>query len=226
MQTANPATPRGRESRWRPRKLRNKKEVSIPRVFDQIHRLALFAGRAGGIRILSGIGLVLLGVSRQSVQHAVVGVPIMLLAVGEFSIGLGLRRLRPWARLGAPILSGIGLLAFPLGTIINAYILYLVLSAKGPAVFLSPEVLSSLLSRRRTSSAGLDNSFDRARDSAVADWLDSSFSLDFTQLVPTIVLSCAETAVLRVDAEQNREERSADFKDLHRFFAGEIMAAV
>jgi hypothetical protein len=45
------------------------------------------------------------------------------------------RRLKPWARIGSGILSGIGLLGFPIGTIINGYILYLLFSKKGSMVF-------------------------------------------------------------------------------------------
>tara|TARA_R110002073_G_scaffold315027_1_gene487456 strand:- start:1340 stop:1984 length:645 start_codon:yes stop_codon:yes gene_type:complete len=59
-----------------------------------------------------------------------------------FSLGLlqgftavGLRRLRPWARIVAIVFSVIGLLAIPLGTIISAFILYLLLSEKGKMVF-------------------------------------------------------------------------------------------
>jgi hypothetical protein len=57
------------------------------------------------------------------------------------SIGWGLRRLHTWSRIPTIILSGIGLLAFPLGTIINGYILYLVASEKGRIVF-SPQYKS------------------------------------------------------------------------------------
>jgi len=53
-------------------------------------------------------------------------------------IGGGLRKLDPKVRTVATILTALGLLAFPLGTLINAYILYLLLSAKGKLVF-SPE---------------------------------------------------------------------------------------
>jgi hypothetical protein len=59
----------------------------------------------------------------------------LLLGVGQLWVGFGLRRLRKWARIPTGILSGFGLLGFPLGTIINAYILYLVFSQKGKMVF-------------------------------------------------------------------------------------------
>ncbi|HAV64940.1 MAG TPA: hypothetical protein DCY13_21535 [Verrucomicrobiales bacterium] len=53
----------------------------------------------------------------------------------QFAAGLGLRRLRNWARIVAAILSALGLLSFPVGTLINGYILYLLLSKKGQMVF-------------------------------------------------------------------------------------------
>ena len=57
------------------------------------------------------------------------------LAGVQIWVGLGLRRLKPWARIPTGILSGIGLLGFPLGTLINGYILYLIFSEKGKTVF-------------------------------------------------------------------------------------------
>lgn len=47
----------------------------------------------------------------------------------------GLWDLKPWARIVAAVLSGIGLIGFPIGTLISAYFLYLLLSAKGVMVF-------------------------------------------------------------------------------------------
>ena len=48
---------------------------------------------------------------------------------------IGLRQLRSWARIVSGVLSGIGLLGFPLGTLLNGYILYLLFSKKGTMVF-------------------------------------------------------------------------------------------
>ncbi len=61
----------------------------------------------------------------------------LLAGVGVFQlfVGTGLRRLMPWARIPTAILSGIGMLGFPVGTLVNGYILYLVLSRKGALVF-------------------------------------------------------------------------------------------
>ena len=63
------------------------------------------------------------------------GFLLLVLSVAQFWVGTGLRRLRPWARVPAGILSGLGLLGFPIGTIINGYILYLICSKKSTMVF-------------------------------------------------------------------------------------------
>jgi Trk-type K+ transport system membrane component len=49
-------------------------------------------------------------------------------------VAVGLRRLQNWARIVAAVLSVIGLLGFPIGTLISAYFLYLLLSEKGRIV--------------------------------------------------------------------------------------------
>lgn len=50
-------------------------------------------------------------------------------------LGLGLRRLNPVVRIPASILAGIGLIVFPIGTLISAYFLWLLLSPNGRTVF-------------------------------------------------------------------------------------------
>lgn len=53
----------------------------------------------------------------------------------QYFVGKGLKRLRGWAKIVSIVLSCIGLLSIPIGTIINGYILYLLLSSKGKMVF-------------------------------------------------------------------------------------------
>lgn len=62
---------------------------------------------------------------------------VMFIAVAGVQVwaGFGLRQLKSWARIPAGVLSGLGLLAFPLGTLINGYILYLLFCKKGTMVF-------------------------------------------------------------------------------------------
>ena len=60
------------------------------------------------------------------------------LAVAFLILGRGLHKLDRRVRLPVGILSGLGLLSVPIGTLINGYILYLVFCPKGKMVF-SPE---------------------------------------------------------------------------------------
>lgn len=66
-----------------------------------------------------------------------IGVATFMVCFGTFLIFVGreLRRLKAWTRIPIGIMSGFGLLAFPFGTLINGYILYLVFSKKGATVF-------------------------------------------------------------------------------------------
>lgn len=57
------------------------------------------------------------------------------MAVFQIVVARGLWQLLPWARIAATVLSCIGLLGVPLGTIISAYFLYLLQSEKGTMVF-------------------------------------------------------------------------------------------
>lgn len=57
-----------------------------------------------------------------------------LLGLLYFWIGKGLRDLQEKVRTAVSILSAIGLLAFPVGSLISAYILYLLHSAKGKRI--------------------------------------------------------------------------------------------
>ncbi len=50
----------------------------------------------------------------------------------------GLRRLKPWSKISCTVVCVLGLLAIPVGTVINGYFLYLLHSEKGRIVF-SPE---------------------------------------------------------------------------------------
>jgi hypothetical protein len=60
---------------------------------------------------------------------------MLVLSAVQLWTANGLRRLQHWARIPSGILSGFGLLGFPIGTLINGYILYLLFSEKGKMVF-------------------------------------------------------------------------------------------
>lgn len=57
-----------------------------------------------------------------------------ILAVVQIQVGIGLRRLDPSIRTTAIVLACLGLLGFPLGTLINAVVLSYLLSQKGTFV--------------------------------------------------------------------------------------------
>jgi hypothetical protein len=96
----------------------------------------------GFLYYLAGVGLTLIALSTlaggRSGIGAGMGVLVLVLGVGQFFAGYGVRALRGWGRIVGIILSAIGLLGFPIGTLINGYILYLFLSKKGRTIF-APE---------------------------------------------------------------------------------------
>lgn len=70
-----------------------------------------------------------------SVESTFLSLCLPILGLLQLFTAYGLRKLKSWARIPTGLISGIGLLSFPIGTLINAYILYLIFSAKGKMVF-------------------------------------------------------------------------------------------
>lgn len=66
------------------------------------------------------------------------GLVLAALFAVTLAVAHGLRGLRAWVRVPAIVLSVVGLLNFPVGTLISGYVLYLLLNAKGRFV-LTPE---------------------------------------------------------------------------------------
>jgi hypothetical protein len=69
-----------------------------------------------------------------SMDRMFLGSVYFVLFVVHVVLGAGLRRLARWVRWPVGLLSCLGLLAVPAGTLINAYVLYLLFSAKGSVV--------------------------------------------------------------------------------------------
>jgi hypothetical protein len=96
----------------------------------------------GILYYLGGAGVTLVAIAGlfAATAAADLGLAVGLLAigVGQFFAGYGVRALRRWGRIVGCVISALGLLALGIGTIINAYILYLFLSKKGRTIF-SPE---------------------------------------------------------------------------------------
>lgn len=60
---------------------------------------------------------------------------LIVMGFAQLATGIALRRLRKWSRVVGVIFGCIGLLGFPMGTLISACTLYLLLCAKGTMVF-------------------------------------------------------------------------------------------
>jgi hypothetical protein len=99
-----------------------------------IRAVGLLYYLGGVLGLVGAITPVLVGVSMEFPG----AIPALLLAafsVGTLFAGWGVRALRPWGKIVGCVLSAIGLIGFPVGTLINAYILYLFLSKKGRTIF-------------------------------------------------------------------------------------------
>ena len=59
----------------------------------------------------------------------------LILAVANLVVGVGLWQLREWARWGAIVLAVIGLLGFPIWTVIGALIIYYLLQPEAKEAF-------------------------------------------------------------------------------------------
>jgi hypothetical protein len=92
----------------------------------------------GFLYYIGGVAVTVAGIANLAGDAPGVGVFLLVIGVGQLVAGWGVRALRQWGRVLGCILSGIGLFGFPIGTLINAYILYLFLAKKGRTVF-TPE---------------------------------------------------------------------------------------
>ena len=93
----------------------------------------------GGVLILfGGISMLvpLLSLGEESAAFGI-GFLMFYLLLGIFFVagGRAFRKLKRWVRVPSTILSAIGLINIPVGTLINGYILYLIWSEKGKMIF-------------------------------------------------------------------------------------------
>lgn len=107
-----------------------------------IGTLYILGALFGGLLTLvyGGMFIYALGASRPEEQALAIPMALAFVIVGTISVAqgitaVGLWKLKPWARIVATVLSVIGLLGFPIGTLISAYFLWLLQSEKGGVVF-------------------------------------------------------------------------------------------
>ena len=91
---------------------------------------------SGGLFLIAALSFLLGGVGQSDVT-VTLGFGMLYLVLGAVLLVLahGVRRLKPAARIASIVLAIIGLIGFPIGTLINGYILYLLCSAKGQRIF-------------------------------------------------------------------------------------------
>lgn len=93
---------------------------------------------SGTLVFLVGVAMLVASLTRtaeQSFLLTLLGIFYLLLGGFSIYVARGLRKLLPWARTACIVLSVIGLLGFPIGTLISGYILYLMLAKKGKRIF-------------------------------------------------------------------------------------------
>jgi hypothetical protein len=90
----------------------------------------------GAIMLILGGGINLLALSAEfGVVNVVVAVLFIVFGFLYLWMGSALRALSSKVRHVAGVFAGLGLFVFPIGTLINGYILYLLYSKKGKMVF-------------------------------------------------------------------------------------------
>ncbi len=90
----------------------------------------------GALSVLGGLIVLPLAVMEQAgVAYAFAGALLLVFGAFALAVAYAIRQLKPWARTACIVLSVIGLLDIPVGTLISGYILYLLLAAKGKRIF-------------------------------------------------------------------------------------------
>lgn len=109
-----------------------------------IRALGLLYYFNSAMMLLGAVGIVLIAttdpssIPESTTTLVVSAVVALFLGIVFAFVGRGLRTLTGWARTVGILFAVVGLLVFPIGTLINAAFLYLFLSGKGAYVF-TPE---------------------------------------------------------------------------------------
>lgn len=113
-----------------------------PDTLRAVHLRHETAIRGAGLLYFVGAGFLVLAACAAVAARGQAGgrfLPLaLMLAAGYGYAGFLLRRLDARARYAATLMGGLGLLAFPVGTVLNGYVLFLVHAKSGRTV-LSPE---------------------------------------------------------------------------------------
>ena len=106
---------------------------------------------AAVLLVVFGVGATIVGTSGDT--NAAVALPIIgltgmalvaflvVLSLPGIIIGIGVYRLRPWARIGAIVLSILSLAMIPFGTIVGVYGLWLLFNGETERLFAEPSAI-------------------------------------------------------------------------------------
>lgn len=97
--------------------------------------LMIIFGGVTGLVTTSGDPDAAVAASIVGVTGASIVLVTILTSLPAIIIGLGLYRLRPWSRIAGIVLSILSLLAFPVGTALGIYGLWVLFSADGQKLF-------------------------------------------------------------------------------------------
>ncbi len=100
--------------------------------------LLIFGGTAGLLAVTAESSDALIASPIVGLIGGVVALVLFALSVPGIIAGVGLLKLRPWARILGLILGVLNLLHFPLGTVVGLYGLWVLLSQEGAALFTPP----------------------------------------------------------------------------------------
>lgn len=95
----------------------------------------------GGLAIVAAAAMSVIAsvtTSETGVHELLISVTLLALGVFQFLVGNGLRKFQRFARICAGVISALGLLAFPVGTLINVLILGTLFRKKSRMIFSEP----------------------------------------------------------------------------------------
>lgn len=120
---------------------------------DAVTIIAIYHFVAGGLALIGALAILFLAILPVAVSRGdPAGIAVSLAALGlgflftlffgiaAIVVGVGLLRLRGWARWGAIVLAILQLPAFPIGTIIGAAIIWYLLTDEGREPFEGPRM--------------------------------------------------------------------------------------
>jgi hypothetical protein len=108
-------------------------------LFGAVILVVLFGGAAGIVGASgdpqASIAIPIIGLTGMALVTV-----LLLMSLPSMIIGIGLLRLRPWSRIAGMVLSIIGLMMIPFGTIVGVYGLWVLFSKDTERIF-TPSVL-------------------------------------------------------------------------------------